>query len=174
MTVEEFNENLASLKKGSKSAWRDIYNEYYAFIYFTALSYSKNKAIAEDIASDVMISLCLPNTIKEYVKNPKAFLYVMTINKIKNTSKIKQERESDLDCDFADEKSGHAFSSVEISDLLLTLPLSERKIFVAHVFWGIPFRRIAKQMGVSDSVIRYKYKKACEFLKTQIKYEDWV
>lgn len=171
MTVEEFNENLASLKKGSKRAWREIYDEYYAFIYFTALSRAKNKAIAEDIASDVMIALSLPSVGRQYVKNPKTFLYAMTLNKIKNTSRLKSTKDAELSYDVVDIKSNFAHFSVEISDLLLALPPTERKIFVAHVFWGIPFNNIAKENGVSSTMVRRKYLKACEFLKEQLKDE---
>ena len=83
MTTEEFNENLKKIVKGDKDAWRALYEEHYAYVYFTAYTRLKNRQDAEDIATDVIISLCSASN-DETVRNPKSYLFVLTVNKVKN------------------------------------------------------------------------------------------
>ena len=123
VTTWDFNEKIIAVQAGDDEAMKVIYDEYYAFIYSTALSYLKNKAMAEDVASDVLISLFTKHNTENYVKNPKTYLYVTTINKCKNLSKINQKNDTQFELEVvADTDSKSDFESVEINQLLLELP----------------------------------------------------
>lgn len=171
MTTEEFNENLKKIIKGDKDAWRALYEEYYAYIYFTAYTRLKNRQDAEDIATDVIISLCSASN-DDYVRNPKSYLFVLTVNKVKNFYEKHYSRRSAQDieyCRLTDPAAQNEHSAIEISDLLEYLPQDEREIFVSHVLWDISFTEIAGREDSSLSTVKRKYKHACEILRKLLK-----
>ena len=165
MTTRDFNEKIIAIQAGDKEAMKGIYDEYYAFIYYTALSYLKNNAMAEDVASDVLISLFTKHDTQRYVKNPKTYLYVITINKCKNLTKTNQKNDNQFDFGVvADSDSQTDFSLVEINQLLIKLPDLERNILVMHLLWGFSFVEIAKKLNLSLSTVKRKYKLARDYL----------
>ncbi len=172
MTTEEFNENLKKIVKGDKDAWRALYEEYYAYVYFTAYTRLKNRQDAEDIATDVIISLCSASN-DETVRNPKSYLFVLTVNKVKNFYEKYYSRRSAQEIEYVrltDPVAQNEQSAIEIGDLLEYLPQDEREIFVNHVLWDIPFTEIARQEGgLSLSTVKRKYKHACAVLRKLLK-----
>ena len=56
MTAKEFNRCLDALPN-DRNALEKIYNEYYLQLVYTALSMTKNREAAYDIASTVMLKL---------------------------------------------------------------------------------------------------------------------
>ena len=165
MTTWDFNEKIIAIQRGDKEAMKGIYDEYYAFIYYTALSYLKNNAMAEDVASDVLIALFTKHDTQTYVKNPKTYLYVLTINECKNLTKFNQKNDNQFEFGMvADCDSQTDFGSVEINQLLIKLPDMERNILIMHILWGFSFVEIAKRLNLSLSTVKRKYKFARDCL----------
>jgi len=165
VTTLDFNKKIIAVQEGDKEAMKGIYDEYYAFIYYTALSYLKNNVMAEDVASDVLITLFTKHDTKKYVKNPKTYLYVMTINKCKNLTKSNQKNDDQFEFGVVvDGDSQTDFGFVEINQLLIKLPDLERNILLMHVLWGFSFVEIAKKLNLSLSTVKRKYKLARDYL----------
>ena len=57
MTDSSFNECIARMCKGDKSALREIYEEYLSYLYSIAYSVLRNKENAEDVTSECFIKL---------------------------------------------------------------------------------------------------------------------
>ena len=167
MTMQDFNDKILLSRQGDKESMRSLYEEYYAFVYFTALSYLKNKVVAEDLASEIFVSLFTKEI--EEVQNPKTFLYVMTANKAKNILKAKNNNNKEINLDEISDCTASDFYSVEIGELMLQLPELERAIFVSRIFGGYSFIEIAKMYKLSVSTAKRKYKMVCEYMVKHLK-----
>lgn len=174
MTTEDFNENLRKIVKGNKDAWRVLYEEYYAYVFYTAYMRLKNRQDAEDIATDVIISLCSSSV--GYVEKPRQFLYTVTLNKVRNFVAKYYARRSATEvgsCDSVDSTSFDPTSSLELEEMLRCLDDDERIIFVERVFWQVTFEDIAKhEKKWSVETVRKKYKRACAVLRQYVKSAD--
>ena len=75
MTAKEFNRCLDALPN-DRNALEKIYNEYYLQLVYTALSMTKNREAAYDIASTVMLKLAGYRRT-EWINSPAGFLIRM-------------------------------------------------------------------------------------------------
>lgn len=82
MTAKEFNRCLDALPN-DRNALEKIYNEYYLQLVYTALSMTKNREAAYDIASTVMLKLAGYRRT-EWINSPAGFLIRMVHNVTKD------------------------------------------------------------------------------------------
>lgn len=86
MTAKEFNRCLDALPN-DRNALEKIYNEYYLQLVYTALSMTKNREAAYDIASTVMLKLAGYRRT-EWINSPAGFLIRMVHNVTKDYFRI--------------------------------------------------------------------------------------
>ena len=73
-------ELILNLKKGEKSAFRDLFNLYGPRIYRFALAYLKNKPDAEELMQDVFLKIWEKRDHLDPAKNVKAYIFKIAVN----------------------------------------------------------------------------------------------
>ncbi len=83
-----FNTLLKKIYSGDKGSLEVFYNVYGKLIYVTARTVTKSSFLADEVVDDMLVKIWqyLP---KKKIKNPKGWLYILTINSAKD--KIKKE-----------------------------------------------------------------------------------
>jgi RNA polymerase sigma-70 factor (ECF subfamily) len=151
--------------RGSKDAFRRIYEKYKDDLLGVAVTLLRDRSSAEDVVHDVFVSFAgtvgtfnLSGTLKGYLSTCVANC-ARDRNRLKTGQNIEAEiiaatntasdgpLEYSIDC----EQSGH------LSNLLACLPYEQREVIVLHLHQDMRFREIADSLGVSINTIQSRY-----------------
>ncbi len=167
MTSENFNTCLQLIANGNKYALKDIYNYYHPRLLFTARLDVKNKADAEDIVSNVFMSI-LKNA-KNYgpVECPNAWmlgsLKYAILNFRKGNSKY-------VYTEFIDEtyysKDFSTEFKTEINYAVSKLPKRQQEVFQLFYLYDYDIEEIANFLLVSRSTVN----REIAVIKEKLKY----
>ncbi|MBN1975239.1 MAG: RNA polymerase sigma factor [Sedimentisphaerales bacterium] len=159
--------------RGSKDAFRRIYEKYKDDLLGLAVTLLRDRSIAEDVVHEVFISFaaatgnfCLTGTLKGFLST-----CVANCARDKNKMKVGQNIEQDLieiidkvlDCPLDNvinyEESGR------LQDLLSQLPYEQREVIVLHLHQEICFREISKGLGISINTVQSRYRYGLQKLR---------
>ena len=163
MTAKEFNRCLDALPN-DRNALEKIYNEYYLQLVYTALSMTKNREAAYDIASTVMLKLAGYRRT-EWINSPAGFLIRMVHNVTKDYFR-KENRcmealpeeiaaESDLNSQLFYEDAMDSFTA-------------EEKLIVTERLWGYKLKEIARRKHYFYATIKRRYSVIKQKLKDYV------
>lgn len=154
MTTKDFNRCLQWIKNGDKRGMEEIYNHYYNKLKFSAALEVNNKANAEDIASNVLISIFKNAANYGYIDNPNAYMYravkFAVINfKKQNAKYVYSELLDDVYCSYEEKMD----VKVDFMRFLETLPQRQREIVQLNYVYGFKIKETAKILHISVSTV---------------------
>lgn len=159
MTDEQFDQLMNRMKRKDISALEDIYGEYSGYIYHIVFSIVGQKEDAEDIASDVFVSLFEKANQFNTGGSHKGYLATIARNKaydfLKKYGRVVVEEE--LPEDANDRMEDDIVKRIDVESLLNKLSADERQIVHMHFFGGLKFSEIAEILGIPEGTVNWKY-----------------
>ena len=159
--------------RGSKDAFRRIYEKYKDDLLGLAITLLRDRSIAEDIVHDVFISFAAATGSFRLTGTLKGFLSTCVANcaRDKNKMKVGQNVEQefietiDTDSDGPLEYAIDCEESGRLQDLLVQLPYEQREVVVLHLHQEMSFREIAAGLGVSINTVQSRYRYGLQKLR---------
>ena len=165
----KLNKLLKRLGAGDKSALSGIYDSMSKAIYITAYNILNNRQDAEDVLQNTMIELV--SSAGSY-RGDGAVSYVISTAK-NHSLKLLSKRKYDMPIDETEVPSDDTVSAGTImTDALMRLSDVDRKIVTDHVFFGLKFKDIGKETGLSADAAQKRYVRALQTLKEYYKESD--
>lgn len=174
MTREKFNSLLRDIKRGNKSAFNDIYNEYCGKMRFVADQILRNDADVNDALQTAFLNLIKYLNTDKYdeVKYPGGFMHSLIRNVALNIVKSRKnvlpiENAEDLiDAEY-DESA--AVGVMDISSAIARLPAKDKEIAVRVFMFDIPIAEVAKDLDMSVSAVKWHKKQIRKIISEKIK-----
>jgi RNA polymerase sigma-70 factor (family 1) len=165
---------IEQLMKGSKDAFRSLFNAYSPKIHAFALSYLKNETEAEELIQEVFLKLWEVRATLDSSKNIKSFLFKICINLIYDYIRRKNIEQAYIE--YSGKNSsiyGHdTWHEVVYNDMLANLyqlvavmPLQRQRIFRMSKEEGLSNEEIAQQLNLSKRTVENQLYRAVSFLK---------
>lgn len=182
MEVAKLNALILSLKNSDKSAFEEIYYDFFGMIYHLSLQYLHDERISEEIIQDTFLKLWeIRETLNEEF-NIRNFLYTITKNNCLNylrnqkTALKHQENLKYLEMQFNYEALERLGSFIEFEELrtkiekaLAALPDNLRETFMLSRFEEIPYKEIALKQSISIKTVEAHMTKALKILRHELK-----
>ncbi|MEI7831124.1 MAG: RNA polymerase sigma-70 factor [Prolixibacteraceae bacterium] len=182
MEPAKLNMLVLSLREGKKSAYEEIYNDYFGVIYHLSLQYLNDAAIAEEIVQDSFMKLWeIRETLNDQF-NIRSFLYTITknncLNHLRNRKIALKHQESlrYLEMQFnyeALEKMGNylEFEALrgKIDEAIEALPADLRETFLLSRFDELSYKEIAQKQAISVKTVEARMSKALRLLRHELK-----
>ena len=182
MEVAKLNALILSLKKSEKSAFEEIYYDFFGLMFHFSLQYIHEERISEEIVQDTFLKLWeIRETLNEDF-NIRNFLYTITKNNCLNylrnqkTALKHQENLKYLEMQFNYEALERLGSFIEFEELrtkiekaLAALPDNLRETFMLSRFEEIPYKEIALKQSISIKTVEAHMTKALKILRHELK-----
>lgn len=174
--------NIASLKKGEKKAFEEIYTEFFGVHYHLCLQYLHDEKAAEEIVQDTFLKLWeIRATLNDQI-NIRSFLYTITKNNCLNylrNQKISMKHIENikyLEMQFnyeALEKMGNFIQFEElrskIEEAIAALPSELGETFRLSRFEELSYKEIAEKQNISIKTVEARISKALKILRVELK-----
>lgn len=172
MEAKEFNHCLQLIAKRDKQAMEVLYNNYYDKLLFSARLEDKLKADAEDIVSDVLISIFKNAANYSYIENPDAWMHGSLVFAIINFQKKNKKY---VFTEFIDEcfsaKAADSDFKIELKSAVEKLTKRQQDIFRFHILFDFEIKDTAKKFAISKSTVNREINKIKEKLAYLINFE---
>lgn len=182
MDPAKLNLLVLSLREGKKSAYEEIYNDYFGVIYHLSLQYLHDATIAEEIVQDSFMKLWeIRETLNDQF-NIHSFLYTITKNNCLNylrNQKIAlkhQENLRYLEMQFNYEALGKMGNWLEFEALrekidlaIAVLPADLQETFRLSRFDELSYKEIAFKQTISVKTVEARVSKALRLLRLELK-----
>ena len=156
MTKEEFIEIITKCQTGDKKAIGVIYEEYFGRMCVTAFGVVSDMDAAYDIASNVILKLLEFRCGISDIENPVGYMFRMVHNEAVNYV-AKKNREISVP-EIWNVKSNNMPDMLWLEDILAVLTDKERELFILHIVWDMPLKRVAKQLGITYDAAKSRFK----------------
>lgn len=174
MTRDKFNKLLRELKGGKKSAFDEIYYEYYGRMRFVAARILHNDADVQDALQTAFLNLIKYVNSDKYdeIKYPGGFMHKLignvALNILKSRKSIVHLEE---DAEIVDNKydESAAVAAADISSAIASLPDKEREIAIRIFVFDIPVKEVAKDLDMSVSTVKWHKKQIRKIISEKIK-----
>lgn len=162
---------LRRANSGDKEALDQLIRRYYDQIYTYCYHHTNEKEAAEDICQDAFVSML--EHIGEYKHYHKFlnYLYVIARNKCKDYYKKKKPLYLD---EIPEAEGKRAFQQSELEERLIIkelvrhLPEELREVVILRFYMELRYQDIARIMNISNSLVKYRVKKAISYLQTEM------
>jgi RNA polymerase sigma-70 factor (ECF subfamily) len=160
--------------RGSKDAFRRIYEKYKDDLLGLAVTLLRDKNIAEDVMHDVFVSFAgtagafnLSGTLKGYLSTCVANC-ARDRNKLKAGQNVAADFIEAMDAvsDGPLEYAIRCEQSHRLPDLLAQLPYEQCEVIVLHLHQEMRFREIAEALGLSINTVQSRYRYGLEKLRS--------
>ncbi len=161
-------------KKGKKKAQKNIFEQYYNYVFVICLRYLKNKLDAEDLSQDVFYNLFknINKFDEKKHKSLKPWIQTIAVNTSLNYIKKKraelfenQDEEYNYQTISTINDTEPEFTNQELRKAIDELSEGKRIIFNLFAIDGYKHNEIAEKLGITSGTSRSQYKKAKETLK---------
>lgn len=149
-----------------KSKVEKLYNEYRAFMKYTAYSILGNEMLAEDAVHDTFIKIIrnLSSIDDVFSTKTKAYVYVAVHNTAINMQR-KEQSHSHADVDVDQLAVSHteiqgALEAAEVRQKINQLSETHRIIIELKVLHGLSNEQIARFLGISNAAARKRVERA--------------
>lgn len=168
---------VRSFQNGEEKGFNFFFREYYAALSYYSFRIIKDKADAEEIASEALMKLWVRRANFDNLPAIKSFLYTTTrnasLNYIRSQERaVHRHQEAGY---FADKKEKDAFERIVESEIyreifiaLNTLPPQCRKIFSMLFIEGKEYQQIADELNLSIATIRSQKARAIMLIKQRL------
>lgn len=162
MNSNDFNKCLKEIKSGNLKPLEKIYIEYYAKMTGAAYLIVKDKQLALDAASEVMLNLTSYNLSE--VISPNSYMFQAAQNAAKKL--LKSKFEVSLENNILENMIAPLpFSKIEFKDLISCLNELESKIIVLRYVWSYKINEIAQGLFLNENTVKSHIKRAKVKLK---------
>jgi RNA polymerase sigma-70 factor, ECF subfamily len=182
MCPAKLKTNISSLQKGERSAFEEIYNDFFGVIYHLSFQYLKDEKISEEIVHDSFMKLWeIRETLNEHF-NIRNFLYTITKNNCLNylrnqkTALMHQENIKYLEMQFNYEALDKLGSYIEFEELrekidraVASLPEDLRETFLLSRFDELPYKGIAEKQSISVKTVEARMTKSLKILRHELR-----
>jgi RNA polymerase sigma-70 factor (ECF subfamily) len=176
------NELIVSLRRGERSAYLEVYKDFYGVIYHLSLQYLHDRKISEEIVQDTFVKLWeIRETLNEQF-NLRNFLYTITKNNCLNylrNQKVALKHQQNLkylELQFNYEALEKLGTYIEFEELrqriegaIASLPSEIRDTFLLSRFEEMQYREIAEKLSVSVKTVEARMTKALKTLRIELK-----
>ncbi len=160
--------------RGSKDAFRRIYEKYKDDLLGLAVTLLRDKSIAEDVLHDVFISFAGTVGAFNLSGTLKGYLSTCVANRARDRNRRKGGQNVTADIieamdTVSDRPPEYAIDcehSHRLMDLLALLPYEQREVIVLHLHQEMRFREIAEALGLSINTVQSRYRYGLEKLRT--------
>ncbi|MBN2183290.1 MAG: sigma-70 family RNA polymerase sigma factor [Sedimentisphaerales bacterium] len=160
--------------RGSKDAFRRIYEEHKNDLLGLAVSLLRDKSIAEDVVHDVFVSFAETVGTFNLSGTLKGYLSTCVANRARDINRLKTGQ--NVETDFieatdttSDGPPGNLIVCERanfLPDLLARLPYEQREVIVLHLHQEMRFREIAGALGLSINTVQSRYRYGIKKLRT--------
>jgi RNA polymerase sigma-70 factor (ECF subfamily) len=174
--------NIELLKRGDKSAFENIYNEFFGIHYHLCLQYLHDEKAAEEIVQDTFLKLWEIRTTLNKQMNIQNYLYTITKNNCLNYLRNQRisikhlENVKYLEMQFnyeALEKLGNYIQFEELKEKIEqaidSLPEEICETFRLSRFEELSYKEIAEKQKVSIKTVEARISKALRILRIELK-----
>lgn len=148
-----------------------IYNYYFEKLLLTAFSEVKCRNIAEDVASNVLISIFNNAAHYKYIKKPNSWIFQALKFALSN---YKKRNEKYVYAEFIDEayssKDQNWDMKIEFANTLAKLPIRQQEIIQLHFVYGMTISETAKELEISTSTVKRQINSLREELRIFLNY----
>ncbi len=151
------------IDKRDKKAFEQLFFEYYDYLYGFAYSYLKNKEEAEELVSDVFLTIWRKRESLPDIHNLKVYLYVsvrnQAINYIKKHKKASFFSIYDLPFDTMDQDESPEAQVLtkelitEIDEAMEELPPRCKEVFQLVRMDGLRYKEVAEMLKISVKTV---------------------
>ncbi|MFL0250240.1 RNA polymerase sigma factor [Clostridium neuense] len=167
---------IRRMKQGDETAVDDFVKRYYSDIYSYCYYKLPDKWQAEDIVQETFTNFF--KNFNSYIHKNKAknYLYVIAGNLCKNEYKKHKEvsaletKESPI---AAKEIQKEINLKISIEQEISKLPDEFKEVVILHYFQELKLREIAKILGISISLVKYRLSESKKMLKSSMNKEDF-
>lgn len=149
--------------------FQKAWEEYHDMLYRLAVTMTKNMDTAMDVVQEVMLKLLRHKGSFESDEHLKAWLIRVCINRCRDilrSSWFLKETELDPRLYAFMEKNDR-----KVLEEIMILDPKYRSIIYLHYYEGYSFRELSKLMGLSESAVRMRAKRAREILIAELEEE---
>jgi RNA polymerase sigma-70 factor (ECF subfamily) len=165
---------VLKFNRGSKDAFRRIYEKYKDDLLGLAVTLLRDKSIAEDVLHDVFVSFAGAVGAFNLSGTLKGYLSTCVANCARDRNRLKADQNvtvdfielADIVSDGPPEYAIDCEQSRHLKDLLALLPYEQREVIVLHLHQEMRFREIAEALGLSINTIQSRYRYGLEKLRT--------
>jgi len=160
--------------RGSKDAFRRIYEKYKDALLGLAITMLRDRSLAEDIVHDVFVSFAGTVGTFHLSGTLKGYLLTCVGNRVRDCNRLKSER--DIGPNFVDaiisnsdgpmEDAISREESGQLQELLARLPYEQSEVIVLHLHHRMRFGQIAKALGVSINTVQSRYRYGLDKLRS--------
>ena len=170
-------EAVIAMKKGNRSAFRDLFNRFYDRLVAYISTYTHDNVQSEDIVQHAFIRFWEDRAKLDETKSPKAYLYAIAYNRYIDTVKKAKKQEKLLGqiweralVDRIQEDSDVLEERIQkMKQVIDSLPPKCKEIIMLNKIQGVKYKDIAEQMGISvktvESQMRIAFAKIREAFK---------
>lgn len=169
-------ELLASLQKGDRPAFRQIFDRYYKYLVVTIYNLSSDDQMAHDITQDVFLEIWNRRD-KLNVSNLKSYLRRAAINKMLN--RIKKNRSDYFEPSELPEQKSDISEPLEVAKFnnlqeainkaMDTLPERCRMVFKLRRIENYSLKEIAAELNISTKTVENQLTKAMKIMRARLK-----
>ncbi len=171
-----------ALKEGDVHSFGMIYTQYHSLIYYYALKFLQQKALAEEATSDVFIILWKKRALIDPHSTIQAFLYKIArdiaynyLRKIASDARLRKEYLENYP--IIEFKNGEVlFLEQErlelVKEVIQTLPPRRLEVFKLRYYEGLDNHKIAALLDISVSTVKVHLAKARFYLKGKLSSEQ--
>ncbi len=167
--------DIEQFKAGDRKAFDGVYQYYSRQLQHFALSYVKDRNVAEEVVSDTMLKLWNNRNQIKSQSQIKAFLYIATKNACIDSvraSRVLPMEKLPVDANNLMGEAPEVYNRILYAELLQQieeavnqLPPSQRKVFHMSFLEGKTTEEIAKETGMTTSSIFSQKSKAIALLR---------
>ena len=175
MTKEE-SILIDKVKKGSKEAFRILFDNYYNELCFVALSILKDKTEAEETIQALFVKIWEERDKLNITSSLKAYLKTSVRNRCHNVLSRQKVRLNHAQAHITENRG--TFNNMSFSDPYLmekihstidSLPLKRKKIFKLNRIQGYKYREIAEELNISQKTVEAQMAKAMQTMRQELK-----
>lgn len=155
---------LDRVRAGDKNAFAQLYHELKQPVFVIVSRIVRSEAMAEDVTQDVFVKL-YASPPDPSVKNPRAWIFRMARNLAIDT--LRKQRDialDDVDIPSMDPTEG-IHTRLDLETAIWRLPQCERELLSLHLNAELPFREIARIVGLTLPAAYRKYRRALKALR---------
>lgn len=174
--MEEFAENklLIALKKGDKSALDKLYLTYVQSLYSFVLKTAKSPKLSEDVVQDVFVKIWEHRERIDTDRPFKAYLFAIARNHLLNLLKRARHEHTIVEemrrytvyvQDLTEQETNYRESEALLQKALDQLAPKCRAVFVRCKLDGLPYKKVAEEMGITEGTVNSQVVKATKIIK---------
>ena len=171
-------ELVSALKNNDHDALKRLYDRFYLELYYFALKYLKNKALAEDAVQDVFIIIWDERNRLDASKSIRAFIFTILKNQVLNIiRKYKKEiltafdNQSSVPTHFHEESSDQK-NELKKTDIIMRaverLPERQKEIFYKKVLDENKNNQVASDLSISENTVKVHYQRSLKTIKAYL------